>query len=418
MDYLDILGLFLHIHFSKMRRINPLLSKLLIPVAIIITFFLSCDYLRLIFKGFPPPLGELKGKVVAANVKTPVEKAKVSCAGQKTYTDKKGEFILKDVPIRKQILKITKSGYRKREVLVDIQPKLNLLPPIKLTPGQEVGGNITRSETWEAERVYYVTETLYIEDGVTLEINPGVEIRFAPNTALKVYGSLFAEGSAEKKIKFIPEVENASRGFWKGIIVKEGWVKISHCFIQGASCGISVSDESTLFLVWSEIKDCTQGGIIASESLIRKLEYTTITSCGEYGIKIKDSKMGTLIGTPPRLHHNNITYHGDGIYIIRTSVNIRYNNIECNYKNGIVCNLEGSTAKVECQWNNIVGNKRLAIKGFPPDSIIVANNYIANNCGNDAVGTATSEDADKTQCESDINVNEAKETRINQAGVP
>jgi hypothetical protein len=340
---------------------------------------LSCEYFQLIFKGQPSTTAEVKGVVREKKTKKPIEKAKVSCGGRETFTNKKGEFLLTLVPIKYQKVKVTKEGYREKVKEVKLYPRMNVLKAIELSPGREVKGSITSSQTWSVKptEVYYVIDTVYIERGATLTIEPGVKLKFFPHKALIVLGRLLASGTPKKKIEFIPDKTLSSEALWRGIVIEErGSAKIEHCIIRSAYEGISVR-EGTISLSQSEISHCKQAGLVAFQSKVTYIEDSIITFNRRWGIKLEKCLKG-LMGAYS-VHHNEITFNGTGIYIIETPVIIEYNTIKEN-KNGIECLL--FQERVECRYNNICSNTSLAITGSPHTLITVTNNFINDNeCG-------------------------------------
>jgi subtilisin family serine protease len=71
-----------------------------------------------------------------------------------------------------------------------------------LQNGIEVGGTINSDTTWVADSRIIVKEPLLISEGVRLTISEGVEVRFDPNTFIKVEGTVRANGTKENKILF------------------------------------------------------------------------------------------------------------------------------------------------------------------------------------------------------------------------
>ena len=64
-----------------------------------------------------------------------------------------------------------------------------------------------------ANSPYLVTTSLNVNDGVTLTIEKGVEIRFNANVYLQVFGTLNAKG-----VNFTANA-STTKGFWDGIYV-------------------------------------------------------------------------------------------------------------------------------------------------------------------------------------------------------
>ena len=64
--------------------------------------------------------------------------------------------------------------------------------------------------------VYIVTGNISVQNGSALTIEPGAEFKHKNETKWDIYGELNAEGTADQKIKFIPEVPGGSVT-WRGI---------------------------------------------------------------------------------------------------------------------------------------------------------------------------------------------------------
>ncbi len=104
---------------------------------------------------------------------------------------------------------------------------------------QTVSGNITEDTTWTNDRFWLMEGKVYVEDGVTLTIEPGTIVKGAQSTgsnasALIVAqgGTLIADGTATEPIIFTSEADNIGlgelegtnldvqdRGLWGGVLV-------------------------------------------------------------------------------------------------------------------------------------------------------------------------------------------------------
>ena len=81
-----------------------------------------------------------------------------------------------------------------------------------------LGGNITQnSKLTLANSPYIVTETVQVLKGITLEIEPGVTIKFEENTGINIGGMLKAIGTKSKKIIFTSNNGNPSTRDWNEI---------------------------------------------------------------------------------------------------------------------------------------------------------------------------------------------------------
>ncbi len=75
--------------------------------------------------------------------------------------------------------------------------------------------------TWEKDlSPYFIVGDVWIPEGQTLTVEPGVEVKFEGNFSVDVYGTLDAQGTQEDSIVFttIDEVDST----WSGITFKEG----------------------------------------------------------------------------------------------------------------------------------------------------------------------------------------------------
>ncbi|MEM7334772.1 MAG: hypothetical protein AAF490_22035 [Chloroflexota bacterium] len=108
-----------------------------------------------------------------------------------------------------------------------------------------VGGNITEDTTWTlANSPYIVEESLFIEPGVTLTIEPGVDVHVekldAPGINIVVWGSLIVNGTAQQPVTFRSATET-THSSWLGISIAEsGFYSINYADIQHAILGFDV----------------------------------------------------------------------------------------------------------------------------------------------------------------------------------
>jgi hypothetical protein len=90
---------------------------------------------------------------------------------------------------------------------------VHCLPTVKGTTWVE--GHITEDTTWTVEdSPYLVMNDVIIDANATLAIKPGVEVRFGGACSLVVEGSLYAEGTSDRR---------ASATIWRLGINCDGW---------------------------------------------------------------------------------------------------------------------------------------------------------------------------------------------------
>jgi hypothetical protein len=97
--------------------------------------------------------------------------------------------------------------------LVPLKPLAQAQPVPSATV---INADITSNTTWTQSGSPYQVQTIVtVYPGVTLTIEPGVQITFANNTRLNVNGTLVAEGRPDSQILFT--AANPTPGAWQGV---------------------------------------------------------------------------------------------------------------------------------------------------------------------------------------------------------
>ena len=115
--------------------------------------------------------------------------------------------------------------------------------PIKAGP-TFVGGTISEDTTWNrAQSPYIVTADILVKTGVTLTINPDVEVKFDGYFGIRVDGILNAQGTLQSQITFTSNKASPALGDWKRLQLSNTSV-LNYCIVEYADTGVLASNTS------------------------------------------------------------------------------------------------------------------------------------------------------------------------------
>lgn len=123
---------------------------------------------------------------------------------------------------------------------------------------------ITQSVTWTAEMPHIIFDTLRVASGATLTLEPGTRLLFHDKAALKVEGSLRAEGTVEAPVRLsgdrtgnvVADISyDVMSNQWHGVIFGRNSVgnHLSHTEIVNTCAGVALDSLAELTLVNSRI---------------------------------------------------------------------------------------------------------------------------------------------------------------------
>ena len=269
-----------------------------------------------------------------------------------------------------------------------------------ITLTSPLGGNITQnSKLTLANSPYIVTETVQVLEGVTLEIEPGVIIKFKPTTALIIGGTLKAIGTEEQKIVLTSSQDNPRARNWIGDTAANDWGGISflgkskdavvdnnnyvsgniikHSIIQYAFTGLSLGqqlDPVKVFISNNIIRDNYKGIYVSGNSVIIN---NMIDNNSETGVAIS--------GGNPILSHNEITNNTIRVADLPDFDRWDFAAIKFSTGEGLISkniiknNARGFSfwfnANPLIQYNNIYDNQNRNIKMAQNSDIRATNNY-------------------------------------------
>ncbi len=160
-------------------------------------------------------------------------------------------------------------------------------PAAVAAPNTEVSGNISTDTTWTlASSPYIVVGNVTIDPGVTLTIEPGVQVRFNQFYSLYVRGTLTAEGLPGQEILFTSNQATPAPGDW-GVLDFRSDSQFSHlqyavieyggnAYNTGASCvsGAVCVSTTSFMLEDSILRHSPTRGVVLGQSSASLLNNT------------------------------------------------------------------------------------------------------------------------------------------------
>lgn len=256
-------------------------------------------------------------------------------------------------------------------------------------------GPITSDARWTLDQSpYTVTCDVRVGAGVTLEIEPGVEVRFEAGTALEVSGTMLALGTESQPVVLIAAGPEPNPGDWAGILLENTTdSRLEWCVMQYASEGVRIraKEGETIHptLAHCTIRDHAMHGIVVEaipNGCASSLAEPTIRGCtvegnGGYGIYGYGHGHPSSSCVPPAagivgglLAENVIQRNASGGVYLRTKR--EYNS--------------AGDARAAIERNRILANggEGVRLDGVDPIHPRIENNVIQGNAGSGIVWQA------------------------------
>ena len=264
-----------------------------------------------------------------------------------------------------------------------------------------VEGSIIRDTVWLlVDNPIIISNNVVVYPGVTLTIEPGVEVRFGGLFSVSVMGKLLADGT-DAPIKFISNMEDTRDGDWDTI--RFGGTEksvLKDCFVAHGTNGILV-ENGDVEIYGSNITLCSENGINVINGKL-KIQESKVGSCSRNGINATDSELivkdNTIIGNggngialtgsgQTTIQDNIVIANKNGVLLSgnnTSNVDLSHNTIAANEQNGIQLGTNTHT-NLQISYNNVssnyIGFNISSSTGIYTTENSIAQNYIGVLCG-------------------------------------
>jgi len=238
-----------------------------------------------------------------------------------------------------------------------IFPLNSLHPAVKAT---YVEGEIAIDTVWTlVDSPFVLFGNVTVLEGVTLTIEPGVEVRFGGNFSLIVKGRLVARGilnqELDRRIRFTSNREMPQTGDW-GTVYFNGTGQpsvLENCIIEYGRSGITI-----------------ERGNLTVQNI-------TVRFNSEHGVNMLNSSVCWVTISHTHIYNNT----GIGIYISGGNVTVEYSTIESN-REGITLTGNLTVSNVNITQNSVNNNEygiRLSMDEYNRSNFSIRSNNIYSN---------------------------------------
>ena len=284
-------------------------------------------------------------------------------------------------------------------LLVALTFALTLIPALPAA-ATNVSEDITSDITWTlANSPYIMTGSVFVRNGATLTIEPGVTVKFdkgedgavfalciglalapaTPEGYVPEEGTLIANGTVANPITFTSNQASPAPGDWDSIyfsdLSDDTNCIVDNCVIKYALWGIMCESASptisnNMIANMGGAIEYDGVGIFCLSSSSPNITNNIITDNSNYGIFC-------ISHSSPLITGNTITYSGRGICCYESSSPTINGNTIANNENGVTCSSSSSTIT-----NNIIYSNNENGIFCDSSNLTIVNNTIVKNEGN------------------------------------
>lgn len=247
---------------------------------------------------------------------------------------------------------------------------VKMLPLVKAT---YVEGEITQDTIWMlVDSPFVLSNDVVVNSGVTLTIEPGVEVRFGDGFSLTVNGRLKAEGTINRTIKFTSNSLTPAAGDWETILFNGTASSfLKYCIIEYGKSGITVEDGS-IDVENCVIKSNSQDGVTINGGSV-VIRNGNVTGNLGSGIFVAGGSQITIQDCEISSNGDGIAFSGD----LTGEISISRNKIKANKNAGI--SYEAEIYSCSSILNNTISANFYGIYIASNTSTYITRNYIFDN---------------------------------------
>ena len=191
-----------------------------------------------------------------------------------------------------------------------------------------VSGSIVSPTTWTLPGSPYIVKgDVTVKSGVTLAIEPGVEVKFDGNYQLNVAGgTLSAVGTSTQPIKFTSNKTTPAKGDWQYIFLNSSTNSvIKYATVEYSLYGINIYNGSPT-IQNNIIQNNTNTGLYIDYSSASSITSNTITG-NKYGVQLRTASSASF--PQPNINYNSIFGNTTYELFIQSSSNFSSKIINC-----------------------------------------------------------------------------------------
>lgn len=191
----------------------------------------------------------------------------------------------------------------------------------------EISKDISEETIWTAKRPYLIHESIWLNEGIGLNIEKGAKIYFKKDAGLHIKGNLSVKGTYEQPIYFcstrLEEMYEDAPGQWDGIYFygESTSSLLEHFVLENGVNGLSfdgIASPNPVVLEYAIIRNFSQKGILAKNTNIIAHDLL-ITNCGQECIRMEGDAVFEIYQS---------TFYNSWFYSPRTDPIISYQGTE------------------------------------------------------------------------------------------